>query len=197
MSHEPSDAAPAGREPTNQSRTLTPSPFPGDDGTADPQVRQDLGTALSGKPEDYLGAIATLCSSRLLVPVTATATAEAAVHAGGSVDRLLTVDKEADMAVVMLQAADGRRAMLGFTGMDSLGTWDASARPVPVTVDTVARTARQEGAAAVIVDIEGPHPLVLDGEVLDQLAQGHRLVRVDEGFGWLRPEAGGDDPATR
>lgn len=192
MSHEPSDAVPASREPTDLPRTLTPSPFPDDDGTADPQLRRDLAGALSGDPNDYLGAIAGLCTARLLVPVTATATAEAAVHAPGPVERLLTVDKEADMAVVMLQAKDGRHALLGFTGQDSLETWDASTRPVPVTLDTVARTAQQEGAAAVIIDIEGPHPVVLEGEVLDQLARGHRLVRVDDGFGWLRPEASSD-----
>jgi len=190
MNHEPTDADPAAGEQTDHQRTLGPSPFPGDDGTADPQLRRDLSTALSGQPEDYLAAVAGLCASRLLVPVTATATAEAAVHAGGPVDRLLTVDKEADMAVVMLQARDGRRALLGFTGLDSMATWDDSARPVPVTLDTVARTAQQEGAAAVIVDIEGPHPLVLDGEVLAQLADGHRLVRVEGGFGWLQPGTG-------
>ena len=62
--------------------------------------------------------------------------------------------------------------MLGFTGLDSLQAWDARARPVPVTVDKVAETAAAEGAVAVLVDVAGPHPLVLEGEVLDALAAG-------------------------
>ena len=57
----------------------------------------------------------------------------------------LASDKEADMSVVMLQAADGRRALLAFTGLDALQTWRADARPVPVTLDLAAKTARAEG----------------------------------------------------
>ena len=60
--------------------------------------------------------------------------------------------------------------------------------PVPVTLDLAAQTARSEGAAAVLIDVAGPHPLAVEGEVLDQLAAGHRLVEtgLDE-FGWARP----------
>lgn len=172
----------------NHERTLGPSPFPGDDGLADPALRRGLSTAMSGQPADYLAAVAALCQARVLVPVAATATAEAAVHAHGPVDRLLRVDKEADMAVVMLQAGDGRRALLAFTGMDSLQAWDSSTRPVPVTIDTVARAAVQEDAAAVLVDLKGPFPIVLEAEILEQLSLGHRLVQLpDEGFGWVQP----------
>ena len=35
----------------------------------------------------------------------------------------------------MLQAQDGRRAILAFTGLDSLRAWQLDARPVPVTVE--------------------------------------------------------------
>ncbi|MFW6599503.1 SseB family protein [Propionibacteriaceae bacterium Y2011] len=172
-------------------RSLGPSPFPDDDGLADPQVRQALASALTGQPADYLNAVAGLCTTRLMVPVVAQATEEAAVHARGPVDKLLTVDKEADMAVVMLQSSDGRKAMLGFTGTDALHTWQADARPVPVTLDTAARAATQEGATALIIDMAGPHPVVLEGEVLAQLAQGHRLVALpDDEFGWMQPRPG-------
>ena len=99
------------------------------------------------------------------------------------------------MAVVMLQRTDGGKAMLGFTGLDALQAWDARARPVPVTVDKVAETAAAEGAVAVLVDVAGPHPLVLDGEVLDALARGHRLVDLGDGFGWAMPADDRDDAA--
>ena len=173
---------------TPHERALTPSPFPGDDGLPEVGVREALGRfASSYEPADYLRAVAALCGDRLLVPVVATAT-EVGTTVGG-----LASDKEAEMAVVMLQRTDGGKAMLGFTGLDALQAWDARARPVPVTVDKVAQTAAAEGAVAVLVDVAGPHPLVLDGEVLDALALGHRLVDLGDGFGWAMPAASQDD----
>jgi hypothetical protein len=160
-------------------RTLAPSAFPGDTGEATTRTRELL-AAFSAEPtpEHYLGAVAALCGDRILVPVVATATRLG--HAGGG----LTSDKEAEMSVVGVQSADGRRALLAFTGMDSLEAWDARARPVPVTLDTAAEATLADGAAALLLDPAGPDPLVIDGEVLAQLAAGHRLVRLDDGFGW-------------
>ena len=164
-------------------RTLAPTPFPGDDGTADEQVRAALAAAGGGgDPSHYLRAIAALCTARLLVPVVATAT-----RVGETVGGLVS-DKEAEMAVVLLQAADGRRALLAFTGLDALATWDPRARPVPITLDLAARTALAEGVDAVLVDVAGPQPLALDGAILTDLAAGHRLVETLPGeFGWVGP----------
>lgn len=168
-------------------RLLAPSPFPTDDGLATPATRRALAAAVGpADPADYLRAVAALCADRLLVPVVATATRRGQTVGG------LASDKEAEMSVVLLQAADGRRALLAFTGLDSLHAWRADARPVPVTLDRAAQTTRAEGAAALLVDVAGPHPVVLDGEVLDSLAAGHRLVETAPGaFGWLVPSAGG------
>jgi len=164
-------------------RLLAPSPFPGDDGLATPGTRRALAAAVgAADPADYFRAVAALCEDRLLVPVVATAT-----RVGQTVGGLVG-DKEAEMSVVMLQAADGRRALLAFTGLDSLGAWQADARPVPVTLDRAAQTAQAEGVAALLVDLAGPHPLVVDGEVLGSLAAGHRLVETGPGaFGWVVP----------
>src|SRR3954470_4125707 len=147
-------------------RTLAPSPFPGDDGTADPAARRALAAAVREPgTATYLRAVAALCTTRVLGPVVATATRVGTAHG-------LASDKEADMSVVMLQAADGRRALLAFTGVDALHAWQADARPVAVTLDKAAQTARAEGVAALLVDFAGPHPLVVDGEVLESLAAG-------------------------
>ena len=102
----------------------------------------------------------------------------------------LTSDKEAEMSVVMLRTADGRRAFLAFTGLDSMRAWRVDARPVPVTIDLAAKTARSEGVEVVLIDVSGPEPLAIDGEVFDNLAQGHRLVETaPEIFGWaIDPE---------
>jgi hypothetical protein len=167
-------------------RTLADTPFPGDDGQPDPTVRARLvSAAASGKTDDYLRAVAELCAVRLLVPVVATTTVEG-VTSGG-----LASDKEAEMAVVLLQAPDGSRAMVAFTGMDTLTNWNTDARPVPVTLDLAAASARQEDAAALLIDVNSQHPLAIDGEILDQLAQGHRLVDIGGGeFGWAIEERG-------
>ena len=162
-------------------RILAPSPFPGDDGQASPRTRERLAdVARSSDPTAYLRAVVALCDDRLLVPVVATA-----VRLGTTVGGLSS-DKEAEMSVVMLEAADGRRAMLAFTGLDALQTWNPSARPVPVTVDLAAQTALAEGVAAVLVDVAGPYPLALETEILTELAAGHRLVETGPGeFGWM------------
>ena len=39
-----------------------------------------------------------------------------------------------------------------------------------------------------LVDFAGPAALVIEGEVLDSLAAGHRLVETADGeFGWVIP----------
>ena len=164
-------------------RVLAASPFPGDDGVASPAARRALAAAVRDPtPTSYLRAVAALCETRLMVPVVATAT-----RSGTTVGGLVT-DKEAEMSVVLLQAPDGRRALLGFTGLDALQSWQSDARPVPVTLDLAARTAQSEGVAAVLVDVAGPHPLAIDGDVLTSLAAGHRLVETGPAeFGWAVP----------
>ena len=79
-------------------------------------------------------------------------------------------------------------ALLAFTGLDALQSWQPAARPVPVTLDHAAATAQAEGATAVLVDCTGPAALAIEGEVLAALAAGHRLVETaDGGFGWAIP----------
>lgn len=164
-------------------RSLADSAYPDDDGSAAPATRRALAAAHgSSEPNDYLRAVAALCLDRLLVPVVATATRLGQTVGG------LTSDKEAEMSVVLLQAPDGRRAMLAFTGMDALQAWDSGSRPVPVTVDVAAQSAQADGAMALLVDFAGPHPLVIEGDILAELAAGHRLTALpDGGFGWMVP----------
>jgi hypothetical protein len=166
-------------------RRLAASPFPGDTGSARADTRRLMAAAAAeATPPAYLRAVAALCGDRLLVPVVATATRLDETVAG------LASDKEAEMSLVTLQAQDGRRALLAFTGLDALQSWQPDARPVPVTVDRAAQTARNENLTAVLVDLAGPHPLVIEGEVLRELAAGHRLVELAEGqFGWVMPAA--------
>jgi hypothetical protein len=172
-------------EAVDTGRTLAPSSFPADDGIANADTRRLLLAAAEGGSTAYLRAVAALCLDRLLVPVVATATRTGRTIGG------LASDKEAEMAVVLLQAPDGRRALLAFSGLDALQAWQSSARPVPVTLDRAAQTARAEQAAAVLVDCAGPASLAVEGDLLEQLATGHRLVETAPGeFGWVVPAGG-------
>jgi hypothetical protein len=165
-----------------QSR-LAASPFPGDTGAPSAETRRLIAAAAAeATPPAYLRAVAALCGDRLLVPIVATATRLGETVAG------LTSDKEAEMSVVTLQAHDGRRALLAFTGLDALQSWRPDARPVPVTVDRAAQAARNEDLTSILIDGAGPHALVIEGEFLGELASGHRLVELADGqFGWIIP----------
>ena len=171
-------------------RRLATSPFPSDQGAASVETRRLMAVAAAAATSTaYLRAVAALCGDRLLVPVVATTT-----RLGQTVGGLAS-DKEAEMSVVTLQARDGRRALLAFTGLDALQTWQSDARPVPVTVDRAAQAAKSEDVSAVLIDVAGPHPLVIEGDILSELAAGHRLVELSEGeFGWIMPAATDSGP---
>lgn len=152
--------------------------FTDDTGEADPRLRESLRRSEADPTEvAYLQAVADLCGSRLLTPVVAAA--GEAGPAGG--------DARAEMSTVMLRDACGERAMLVFTGVDAVRRWNAEARPVPATLDKVAEATLAGGAVALLVDLSGPHPLVLENPVLGELARGRRLVALDDGgFGWMQ-----------
>jgi hypothetical protein len=163
--------------------------FAGDDGSADPDVRSALAAqaARPTEPAAYGDALLALQDARLLVPVVAVL-GEVEVD-----ERGLAHDKTSDMAAVLMTGADGRRALLAFTGSDSLAAWDAGARPVPVATRLAAQSAVQEGAAALVVDIAGPATAVVEGDDLARLAAGWRVVRLQDGrghqLGWIGPAA--------
>jgi hypothetical protein len=160
-------------------RLLGPG-FPDDTGEGDPALRAAL-AAYDGGVDDQVAALALLASGRLLVPVVAVL-GEVEVGEDG-----LARDKSSDMAAVLLEGADGRLAMLAFTGTDTLAAWDPDARPVPVTAQTAARSALQEDAAALVVDVAGPAPFVLSGDDLLGVASGWALTRVGDRSAWVRP----------
>lgn len=154
--------------------------FSGDTGEVSPEVALALQTYTDDSAR-FPEALNALSASRVLVPVVAVL---------GEVeydDRGLAHDKSSDMAAVLLTGADGRLALLAFTGTEPLTRWNPEARPVPVTAQVAAMAAVQDQADALIVDIAGPHRLVVEGDDLRGLAAGHRLVKVGDDWGWLVP----------
>jgi hypothetical protein len=149
--------------------------YAGDRGEPDPEVRALLAEA--GERDGYLRAVAALCTARFLLPVVALGD-----DSGDGPDP----DRHAELQAVHLKAADGRVALAAFTGLDALAAWRPDARPVPCRLDEVAEAAVQQDAVAILVDIAGPSPLVIEGELLAQLAARRRLVELpDGGWGWL------------
>jgi hypothetical protein len=161
-------------------RSIPDPGFSGDDGAVNPEVVAAL-TAYDADPAgQYLPTLAVLQDTRVLVPVVAVL---------GEVeydDQGLAQDKTSDMATVLMTGADGRQALLVFTGSGSLQAWDPAGRPVPVTLRDAARAARHDHADALLVDVAGPVLFVVEGEQLDALADGQQLVDFGGRWGWTR-----------
>lgn len=154
--------------------------YAGDRGDPDPALRGLLATANSGR-DDYLRAIAALCTARFLLPIVAVG------DDGGSGP---DPERHAAMHSVQLATPDGRTGMPVFTGLDALIAWKPDARPVPCRLDEVAVTAAEQGSAAILIDLAGPHPLVIEAGLIAELARGRRLVELPEGgWGWLYAES--------
>ena len=134
--------------------------FRGDDGSADARVAAALAAyaARQGSERDALEALA---ATRFLVPVVAIRT-EAGEHGG---------EKESEIALPTLIGNDGRAAIIAFTSVDALKRWRPDARPIPAEAGRVWQAAVTE-AEAVVVDVAGPVPFVVEGARLQALAAG-------------------------
>ncbi len=160
--------------------------FADDDGSAPAALVEALRAYDADPDARHDATLAVLQGARLLVPVVAML---------GDVaydDQGRAFDKSSDMATVLVQGRDGRRALLAFTSTASLRRWNPEARPVPVSVARAAEAALQDGAHALVVDVSGPVMFVVETGDLEELARGHLLVRWGEGvsgrYGWARPD---------
>ncbi|WP_244927862.1 SseB family protein [Nocardioides sp. W7] len=164
-------------------RELLGPAYPDDTGAVPDEVAAALAAydAAPGDARAYAEVIAALQRSRLLVPVVAVL-GEVEVDENG-----LARDKSSDMAAVLITGADGRLALLAFTGVEPMAAWDPAARPVPVLSQLAAQSAIQEGAAALVVDLAGPVRFVVEGEDLRGLAAGWVLAQVGDRPAWVRP----------
>jgi SseB protein N-terminal domain len=150
--------------------------YAGDRGEPDPEVRALL--AVAGRSRDeYLRAVAGLCTARFLLPIVAVGD-----DGGDGPDP----ERHAEMRAVLLTTGDGTTGLPVFTGLDAFTAWKPDARPVPCRLDEVAATAVEAGAVAVLVDVAGPSPLVIEDGLVAELADARRLVELDGGgWGWL------------
>jgi hypothetical protein len=133
----------------------------GDTGGADPAVTAILAAYAAGEATEH-AVLAVIAGSRLLVPVVAVLT-------GANDDG---TEKETEMALPTLIGNDGRKAVIAFTGTLAIRRWRQDARPVPVPAARLWPAVAAERADAVVIDVAGPVPLVVEGARLSALANG-------------------------
>jgi hypothetical protein len=146
--------------------SLAEPAFPDDDGSVYPELAEAFG--------DDTRVLAVLGGVRVFVPVVALLG-----------DSPAGTDKEADLAAVLMTGADGRTALLAFSSVAAMATWNADARPVPVWGRQAARAALDEDASALLLDLASPTFTVVETPDVEHLAAGHRLVSTDAGTAWL------------
>jgi len=144
--------------------------FRSDRGGADAAVAAALGAFAAGTIGER-EALAALAASRLLVPVVAIAEDGPGADDDCSHGRPVRGEKISEMAIPAIVGHDGRRALPAFTCVQALQRWKPDARPVPVPAAAVWQAAVQQ-SQAVIIDIGGPVPLVVEGARLTALADG-------------------------
>jgi hypothetical protein len=143
--------------------------FRDDDGAAEPLLAAALAAYAAGQASEH-AVLTALARARLLVPVVAALTQTEDTKAPDG--RVLRREKASDMTIPVLTGRDGRRAIIAFTSMDALSSWRRDARPLPAGTDQVCQAAAAEAAHAVVVDVAGPLPLVVEGARLAALAAG-------------------------
>ena len=156
-------------------RSIPDPGFADDSGVAEERVRAALAAYRPGEPGSHQTVLTVLQHARLLVPVVAML-GEVEYDEHGHAH-----DKTSDMATVMVTGADGRQGLLAFTSIASLAAWRADGRPVPVTMRHAAAAAISEQASALLVDLAGPVPFVVEHDDLVNLAEGHTFGRLADG----------------
>ena len=143
--------------------------FENDDGTADAGYVAAV-RALQAGTGDEAGVVAALATARVFIPIVAQLAEEAETADG------LHADKQADMALVTLKAADGRTAMPAFTNAAALSAWHPEARPVAVYAARAALSAVAEGAELLVLDPGSDVTFVVRRPAMWALAQQHQWV---------------------
>ncbi len=157
----------AGRDLSGEGNPL--HQFDHDDGRTDPAYEaalQWLAAGTGGEAE----VVAALANARVFVPIVATL-GEEAEGSGG-----LTSDKQADMALVTLQAPDGRRALPAFSNTAALEAWHPEARPVAVYAPRAALAAVSEDAELMVMDPGAALTFVVRRPAVWALAKQHEWV---------------------
>lgn len=138
--------------------------FDTDDGAIDARFEVAVARLVGGSGSEA-EVVASLAQARVFIPIVAQL-AEQTIGANG-----LVSDKESDMALVTVQAPDGRRALPAFTHAAALANWHPEARPVAVYAARAALSAVAEEAQLLVLDPGSDRPFVVRRPAMWALAQ--------------------------
>lgn len=110
--------------------------------------------------------LAALADATVYAAVSATATGEHTDEGTG-----LRAESGAELAVLLLEAPDGTRALPVFSDLDQLAAWRPGARPQRLTGAQACAAARDEGAVQLLLDPAG-RAVALTAQELTSLAEG-------------------------
>jgi hypothetical protein len=141
-------------------------------------VEVELGDALAAwaelkTPAQAAGVFGALVNGALLLPVRARVVGERVAAATG-----LHADKEAELDILTVELAGGRRVLPAFTSADRMRRWQIEARPVRTAVGDACQAVLDEAWAGILVD-PGTHDFVLDLSAVRALAAGFVPVAGD------------------
>lgn len=148
-----------------EGRHFEPNPAADDDGTADPGLIEAIGRFRAGE----LGApqvVLALHEARVLVPLV-TVRGDEGIGAHGRL-----VDKTQELSIVTVAGPDGRAVLPVFSSVDTMRTWDAAARPIPMAAARVALAAAAESTPLIVLDPGSPTEFAVRRPALESLATG-------------------------
>ena len=175
-------------------RDLRPNPFSGDSGLADTGLLDAL-SQVGRDPLDpnlHRSVLTALSEARLYAPIVPLAVDQEVGDNG------LMVDNSSEMAMVRLQAEDGRECTPGFSSIPPLTAWHPDARPVPIESERLVLGAIEADSQLVVLDPGAETSFLLRRPAMFAFVQGRSwtpawadaevgraLVAIAEGFDWL------------
>lgn len=175
-------------------RDLKPNPFSGDTGEADPGLLAALERVRLEPldPAAHQGVLVALAGARLYAPIVPMALDHEVNEQG------LMVDNSSEMAMVRLQADDGRECTPGFSAIPPLTAWHREARPVPIESERLVLGAIEAESQLVVLDPGAESSFLLRRPAMFAFVKGEewtpswadaevgrRLATIGESFGWL------------
>lgn len=148
-------------------RSFEPNAHSADDGSADPALLAALLRFRAGEGSQS-EVVEAFRSARVLIPLVAEKGEEGVAPSG------LTVDKTQELSIVTVAAPDGRRVQPVFSSVDTMRTWDATARPIPVEAVRAALAASAEDTDLIVLDPTSDTEFVIRRPAVWALAQGQR-----------------------
>jgi hypothetical protein len=177
-----------------EGRDLKPNPFSGDTGLADAALLEAM-TQVAQSPLDpaaHQQVVKALSGARLYAPIVPMVVDQEVGENG------LMADNSSEMAMVRLQAEDGRECTPGFSGIPPLTAWHSDARPVPIESERLVLGAIEAESQLVVLDPGAESSFLLRRPAMFAFVQSQpwtpswadaevaqRLRAIAESFPWL------------